>query len=177
MLKLSLKNKRNGNYHAVIETPKDSRNKYAFDNKSGLFRLKRTLPEGMVFPFDFGFIPQTIAEDEDPLDILLLMDETGYPGCFVEVKLIGVIEALQTEDGKTIRNDRLMGVACTSVSYKDTHGVKDLNKEVIRQTEMFFKNYNKLDGKKFKLLGCKGPQKALKLLEKAHLSFNKRKRH
>ena len=91
----------------VIEVPKGSRNKYVYDDALGLFRLKKILPAGAVFPFDFGFIPSTIGGDGDPLDVLVLMDEPAFPGCLVPARIVGVIEADQTErDGTIHRNDR-----------------------------------------------------------------------
>jgi inorganic pyrophosphatase len=84
---------------AIIETPKGARNKFNYDPESGLFRLGGFLPEGMMFPFDFGFIPSTSAGDGDPLDIMVLMDAPATTGCLIDVRLIGVIEAMQTEDG------------------------------------------------------------------------------
>src|SRR4051812_38265137 len=73
--------------NVILETPKGSRNKYSYDNEKELFRLKKVLPVGAVFPFDFGFIPGTVGEDGDPLDVLLFMDEPVFPGCLVEAVL------------------------------------------------------------------------------------------
>ena len=92
----------------VIETPKGSPNKLTFEPRYGTFVLKGVLPAGAVFPFDFGFVPSTRADDGDPLDVLVLMDAPVYPGCIVPARLIGVIEAEQTEAGETERNDRLL---------------------------------------------------------------------
>ncbi len=92
--------------NVIIETPKGSRNKFKYDEEFGLFRLSGLLPVGAVFPFDFGFVPSTAGEDGDPLDVLLLMDEPAFAGCLVTSRLIGVIEAEQTEEGKAERNDR-----------------------------------------------------------------------
>src|SRR5436853_4263726 len=86
--------------NAVIETPKANRNKFKYDPKLGIYELSSVLPRGMSFPFDFGFVPSTEAADGDPLDIMLLMDEPAFPGCLVKCRLIGVITALQKEDGK-----------------------------------------------------------------------------
>src|SRR5437016_5609685 len=97
--------------NAIVETPKGSRNKFAYDPESGVIALKRCLPEGMVFPFNFGFVPSTLADDGDPLDILILNEEPLFSGCALKVKLLGAIKAEQTEDGKTVRNDRLLGQA------------------------------------------------------------------
>ncbi len=101
-----------GCVNVVIETPKGSRNKYAYDGELAVFTLGGVLPAGAVFPFDFGFVPSTLGEDGDPLDVLLLLDESVPPGCLVKARLIGAIEAKQTEpDGKQMRNDRLLAVA------------------------------------------------------------------
>src|SRR6476620_8194389 len=89
----------------IIETPKGCRNKYAYDEKSRAFRLKKILPAGAVFPFDFGFIPDTKGEDGDPLDILVIMDEPAYPGCVVECYIIGALKAQQSEEQESVRND------------------------------------------------------------------------
>src|SRR5580658_5636983 len=103
----------------VIETPKGSRNKFAYDPELGTYTLSSVLGEGMVFPYDFGFIPQTKDEDGDPTDVLLLMDEPAFPGCVVESRIVGVIQAEQTEDSKTIRNDRVLAVALESHVHAD----------------------------------------------------------
>jgi inorganic pyrophosphatase len=144
----------------VIETPKGSRNKYAWDAKQRLFQLKKVLPEGMVFPHDFGFIPSTEGEDGDPIDVLILMDQPAFPGCVIPARLIGIIEGEQTEDGKTERNDRLLAVAESSHTHSDVKSIKDLNEQLVREIEMFFVNYHSNDDAEFKVLACKGPKAA-----------------
>src|SRR5881392_941690 len=94
--------------NVVIETPKGSRNKFKFDESCGVFSLGSVLPAGSVFPYDFGYIPGTRADDGDPLDVLLLMDVPAFAGCRVQSRLIGVIEAEQTDKDGTERNDRLV---------------------------------------------------------------------
>src|ERR1700694_401208 len=101
---------KNEDVQVIIETPKGSRNKYAWDPKQRVFTLKKVLPEGMVFPHDFGFIPSTRGQDGDPIDVLVLMDQPAFTGCLVPSRLGGVFEGEQTEDGKTERNDRLLAV-------------------------------------------------------------------
>jgi inorganic pyrophosphatase len=150
----------------VIETPKGSRNKYAFDPDQRVFILKKVLPEGMVFPHDFGFIPSTEAEDGDPIDVLILMDQSAFPGCVVEARLVGIIEGEQIEDGKTERNDRLLAVAESSHTHSDVKSIKDLNDSLLKEIEKFFINYHSNDGAEFKVLGCKGPDVAHKCLKK-----------
>jgi|SRR6267142_3653761 inorganic pyrophosphatase len=150
---------------AIIETPKGSRNKFDYDPDSRLFMLGGLLPEGMIFPFDFGFIPSTLGEDGDPLDILVLMDAPAHVGCLIEVRIIGVIKAEQMEGGKTESNDRLLGVAVHSYDHEDLESIDDVNKTLLDQLEEFFISYNKQRGKKFKVTGTGGPKKAIEFLK------------
>jgi inorganic pyrophosphatase len=154
-----------GACRAIIETPKGCRNKFDFDRDSNLFKLGGLLPEGMMFPFDFGFIPSTLGEDGDPLDILVLMDAPAHVGCLIEVRLIGIINAEQTEDGKTETNDRLLGVAIHSYDHEDLESISDVSKTTLDQLEAFFISYNKQRGKKFKVTGTGGPKKAIAFLK------------
>src|SRR5271154_4937555 len=82
---------------AIIETPKGCRNKFDYDPDSGLFKLGGLLPEGMMFPFDFGFIPSTLGQDGDPVDVMVLMDAPAHVGCLIEIRIIGIISAKQTQ--------------------------------------------------------------------------------
>ena len=166
--KLKSYDKESGELNVVIETPKGSRNKYAYEEKLGIFVLKGVLAVGHSFPFDFGFIPKTIGGDGDPLDVLVLMDEPAFAGCLVPSRLIGVIEAEQTErDGKVERNDRLIAVASNSKIHEDVKSINDLNKTLVDQIEHFFVSYNQAKGKQFKPLGRFGARKAKTLIETA----------
>src|SRR5881392_3831889 len=100
LLELEPYDRESGALRIVIETPKGSRNKFNYDPDSDTFELAKVLPEGMNFPFDFGFVPSTRAADGDPLDVLVLMDEPTFPGCMLDCGLIGVMEAEQEEEGK-----------------------------------------------------------------------------
>src|SRR6202166_3023401 len=112
----------------VIEPPKGSRNKYAFDEEQRVFGLKRVLPAGMTFPYDFGFIPSTLAEDGDPTDVLVLMDEPAFPGCLLKCRVVGVIEGEQAKKKKKDRNDRIVAVEQENHSYAYVKHVDDLGK-------------------------------------------------
>lgn len=151
---------------AVIETPGGSRNKFKYDEELGFYSLSGVLPEGMVFPHAFGFVPRTKAADGDPVDILIIMDEPTFTGCVVPCRLIGVMEAEQTEKGKTERNDRLIAVADHSRDYSEVKGLNDLNSNMLKEIEQFFVTYNKERGKKFKVLRMRGPGQALKMIKK-----------
>src|SRR4051812_43141622 len=91
----------------IIETPKGSRTKFAYDEKSRLFELRGLLPHGLVFPFDFGFIPRTLGGDGDPLDVMVLMDAPAHVGCLIDARIIGILNAEQVKDGDRETNDRL----------------------------------------------------------------------
>ncbi|HEY0051347.1 MAG TPA: inorganic diphosphatase, partial [Pyrinomonadaceae bacterium] len=154
-----------GDLHVVVDTPKGSRNKYEFDEKLGLFKLGGVLAVGHSFPFDFGFIPNTLGGDGDPLDVLVLLDEPAFVGCLIPARLIGVVEAEQTErDGETGRNDRLIAVASNSRVHEDVKSINDLNETLVDEIEHFFVSYNEAKGKKFKPLGRCGAQKARKII-------------
>jgi inorganic pyrophosphatase len=151
----------------VIETPKGRRNKFDYDPNLQAFTLGGLLPEGLSFPFDFGFVPSTLADDGDPLDIMILMDEPAHVGCVLTVRVIGVIEAEQKQDGKTTRNDRLIGVAVHSYSHENLQSISEVNRSLLEQVEEFFVSYNKGRGKKFRVTGVHGPSRALKRLQEA----------
>jgi inorganic pyrophosphatase len=142
----------------IIETPKGSRNKYAFDPEQKIFELKKVLPAGMTFPYDFGFIPSTKAEDGDPVDVLVLMDEPAFPGCLLTCRLIGIIEGEQGKKGQ--RNDRIVGVEQANHSYAHIEHVDDLGKEFVRELTTFFVNYHELSGKAYRVLDVRGPGEA-----------------
>jgi inorganic pyrophosphatase len=155
----------------IIETPKGSRNKLKFDPASQQFKLSKVLPEGMVFPHNFGFVPSTKAEDGDPLDVLVLTDEPLFPGCAVDCNLIGVIKAEQEEEGEKNRNDRLIAVAEQSLLYAETKSLEDLNPTILKQIEAFFVNYQKLRNITVRVLGLGEARDALNILRySAHKS-------
>ena len=157
----------------VVETPKGRRNKFDYDPKLEAFTLGGLLAEGLSFPFDFGFIPSTLGEDGDPLDVMILMDEPAHVGCVLQVRLVGVIEAEQTENGKKINNDRLIGIAVHSYNHEHIHSISEINESIIDQVGEFFVSYNKSRGKKFKVKGIHGPSRALKLVDQGTKRFQK----
>jgi inorganic pyrophosphatase len=144
----------------VIETPKGSRNKYAFDPERGVFELKKVLPAGMSFPYDFGFVPSTIAGDGDPIDVLVLMDEPAFPGCVLTCRLIGVIEGETIEDGEVDRNDRLIGVETNTHTFATMKTLTDLGKDFLDELEAFFVNYHELSDHEYRVLNSRGPRVA-----------------
>ena len=151
----------------IIETPKGSAFKYTYQPEKHLFKLTKVLPAGMTFPFDFGLIPDTKGEDGDPLDIIVIAEFESFAGCIMDCRVIGGIKAEQTEhDGKTLRNDRFIGIPVVSALFAEINSTEDLPKKIIDQLEAFFKNYNELSGKEFKSLGSMSPDEAYALIKK-----------
>jgi inorganic pyrophosphatase len=166
-----------GDVNVVIETPKGSGNKYDYDAGCGAFRLADVMHEGQTFPFDFGFVPATLAEDGDPIDVLVLMDAPVPMGCVLTARLIGAIEAKQRSDGEPWeRNDRLLAVATHARTHQHRKSLADLRPHQLDEIETFFVNYAGTKGKTFKPLKRAGPKAARKLVKQAMKAFAKKKR-
>lgn len=163
---------RTGLVNAVIDTPKGSNGKYKHDPQSGLFRLSKLLPLGAYFPYNFGFVPQTRGEDGEALDILVIMDEPLHIGAVVPVRIIGALQAEQTEDGRTFRNDRLLGVLETPHNPPELRHYKDLSSQKLAEIEHFFLSYNLMEGRQFKNLGRAGPEDALRIIRRHELRMD-----
>jgi inorganic pyrophosphatase len=165
-----------GEINVVVETPGGSRNKFDYDPENDAIEFGKSLPAGAVFPHDFGFVPSTQGEDGDPLDVMLFADEPMYPGVLAAARLIGVIEAEQTEKGETRRNDRLIAVASKCQDYRNVNALDDLDANVLAHIEHFFMSYNQMEGKEFKPLGRADAEHAHRLVEQGRRRFNVKKR-
>jgi inorganic pyrophosphatase len=144
----------------IIETPKGCRNKFAFDIEQKVFELKKVLPAGMTFPHDFGFIPSTKAEDGDPVDVLVLMDEPAYPGCLIKCRAVGIIEGEEGKKKDWERNDRVVAIELQNHTYAHVKHVNDLGKKFVKELEVFFVNYHQLSGKQYRIVDVRGPGEA-----------------
>ena len=161
----------------IIETPKGSRNKYAFDPDERIFSLTKVLPAGMEFPYDFGFIPSTLGGDGDPLDALVLMDEPAFPGCRLSCRPVGIIEGEQGEKKDAERNDRIVCVEKGNHSYTHVKRIDDLGKTFQKELEDFFVNYHELSGEPYRILGIKGPAQALRQIKACRKAAGHRPAH
>lgn len=155
------------NLNVLIETPKGSRNKYAFDDETGFFQLKKTLPAGMVFPFDFGFVPGSKAGDGDPMDVLVLTDAPTFPGCLVDCRILGIVKVEQEEDGKPIRNDRVIAVHLDSRQYANLPDLSEIEDSLLKEIINFFAAYNQVSEDVFKPLGNGDPAEAINLIKES----------
>ena len=147
----------------IIETPKGSRQKYTYEKTSGFFRLKKVLAPGLVFPFDFGFIPGSKGEDGDPLDVLVLSEYQGFPGCIMDVRIVGCLQAKQTVGKNTYRNDRYIGILEQSSDYDRITSLEELPDQLIESIKLFFSTYLQAEGKSIK---WEHDLNALKAMEK-----------
>lgn len=159
---------------AVIETPAGIRHKFAFEPTYGIMCLKMTLAEGLMWPYDYGFIPQTVADDGDPLDVLVLNDAPTFSGCLLEVRVIGGI-LLKKND---VSNNRLVacprrrkGVALKTDEFDE---IKDVPKEMLEGIERFLVEYSEEEGNKITYDGSCSRKDARKLIGRAHKAFKKK---
>jgi inorganic pyrophosphatase len=150
--------------NAIVETPRGSCNKFNYDPKTGLFKLGKVLPSGTIFPMDQGFIPGTKGGDGDPLDVLMMMECHTYPGCLVECRVLGIIIIEQKKKGKKERNDRLLAVPVEAPNSAHLKKIWDVNMNRIHELIAFLNYYKRMDGSEFRLMGIKGPDKALKMI-------------
>ncbi|GAC1310761.1 MAG: inorganic diphosphatase [Mucilaginibacter sp.] len=151
---------------AIVECPKGSGYKYDYEPKFKRFKLSKILPAGLVFPFDFGFIPRTKGEDGDPLDIIIISEMASFTGCAIDCRIIGAIKAEQTErDGKSMRNDRFLAIPHVSLQFASINEADQLPEGIMKQLESFFKNYNRQAGKKFKVLAQLNAAQATRLIK------------
>ena len=149
----------------IVETPKGSTVKYKFVEKSNNFKLLKALPTGMVFPFDFGFIPGTKGEDGDPLDVLLVSEFSTFPGCVIDCRIVGCVVAEQRKEDRMIRNDRFIGIPTQSRVYEGIITITDIPPRIIKEIEQFFVNYLGLEGKRLNILDHFNEQQALELIK------------
>jgi inorganic pyrophosphatase len=157
--------------HVLIDTPRGSRNKYKLDETLGVYRVSRVLPAGMAFPYDFGSVPCTQAEDGDPLDVLVIAPAPTFAGCLVTVRLIGMLRAVQVERGKRIRNDRLIGAIQTPVNRAVIRDLRELGSEQLSEIEAFFISYNRAQGRPFRITARRGASAAEAALRRAMRAF------
>jgi inorganic pyrophosphatase len=138
--------------NVIVETPRGSGYKYDYDPQLGKIKLNKVMPAGLVFPFDFGFIPGTVGGDGDPLDVIVISEFPAFSGCAVACRIIGALKVNQQErGGQRMRNDRLVGIPVVSELYANVQELSDLPEDLMNQIIAFFTSYNQQAGKKFKV--------------------------
>ena len=153
--------------NAIIEIPKNTRAKYELDKETGLLKLDRVLYASMYYPANYGFIPRTYCDDEDPLDILVLSQITIQPLCLVEAKVIG---AMRMVDGDE-KDDKIIAVASHDMSVNHIDDVAELPEHFFRELRNFFEDYKKLENKEVIVEKFQRKDVALEIINQAILDY------
>jgi inorganic pyrophosphatase len=140
----------------IVEIPKNSSNKYEYDGQLGVFRLDRALYSPLHYPGDYGFIPGTLAEDHDPLDVLVLVDEPSYPGVLISVRPVGVLEMVDQNEP----DQKILAVPNRNPRFDQIHTIDQVFAHKLREIEHFFAIYKELEGKRTEMSGWRGPREA-----------------
>lgn len=148
-------------FDVIVEIPKGSRNKYEMDKDTGKIRLDRTIFSSMHYPADYGFIPDTLALDDDPLDVLVLVTEPTFPGCIIEVKPIGVFH-MEDEKGP---DEKVICVPLGDPVWNKMKSLEDLNPHLLSEIEHFFRVYKDLEDKKVDTQGWGTKEEAIKIVK------------
>jgi inorganic pyrophosphatase len=145
---------------AIVEIPSGSRNKYELDKDTGHFRLDRVLYSAVHYPGDYGFIPRTLHEDGDPLDVLVKINEPTFPGCQINARPIGVLMMLD----KGEPDDKILAVPADDPYYSDVYDIADLSPHYLKEVEHFFQIYKDLEGKRMEIMGWRKSADAMSIV-------------
>ena len=151
----------------IVEIPKNSSNKYEYDGTLGVFRLDRALYSPLHYPGDYGFIPGTLAEDADPLDVLTLVDEASYPGVLISVRPVGVLEMVDQDES----DQKILAVPNRNPRFDQIHTIDQVFPHNLREIEHFFAIYKELEGKRTTMKGWRGPREAREAIRKSRERF------
>jgi inorganic pyrophosphatase len=151
----------------IVEIPKNSANKFEYDGELGVFRLDRALYSPMHYPGDYGFIPGTLADDGDPLDVLTLVTEPSFTGCLIEVRPVGVLYMVDKEE----HDEKILAVPNHNPRYDSIHTVDQIFPHLKREIEHFFSIYKELQGSKTRMEGWGGPKEARKLINDTRRTY------
>ncbi len=154
--------------YVVVEIPRGSRNKYELDKDTGLFRLDRLLYSAVHYPGDYGLIPRTLADDDDPLDALVMVTEPTFPGCLVSVRPLGVF---RMRDDKGL-DEKILAVPINDPLYDEFHGLADVPGHYLREVEHFFAIYKELEGIRTQIMGWEGRDQACRIIDQCRQRYD-----
>jgi inorganic pyrophosphatase len=155
----------------IVEIPKNSANKYEYDKETGVFRLDRALYSPMHYPGDYGFVPGTLAEDGDPVDVLVLVEEPSFSGCMIAVRPLGMLDMLDQNEP----DQKLLAVPNRNPRFDVWHTTDDVLPHMLREIEHFFTIYKELEGKKTEIRGWRGVAEAKSAVRVGRERYLKRK--
>jgi inorganic pyrophosphatase len=151
------------NVTAVIEIPSGSRNKYELDKATGMLKLDRVLFSAVHYPGDYGFIPRTLHEDNDPLDVLVIVKEETFPGCQIDVRPIGVLKMLDRGEP----DDKILGVPLHDPYHQEYFDIADIPQHMLKEVEHFFRTYKDLEGKRVEIIGWGKSEEAMRIIDES----------
>ena len=151
------------NVTAVIEIPRGSRNKYELDKATGMIRLDRVLYSAVHYPGDYGFIPRTLHEDGDPLDVLVHLNEPTFPACQIDCRPLGVLKMLDRGEP----DDKILAVALEDPYYEEFFDIADIPQHVLKEVEYFFSTYKDLEGKRVQIRGWEKSDVAMRVISES----------
>lgn len=152
---------------AIIEIPKNSTNKYEYDRELGIFRLDRALYSPMHYPGDYGFIPGTLAEDDDPLDVIVLVDEPSFTGCLMYVRPVGILH--MTDESE--KDQKVLAVPNHNPRFESVHTIDQVFPHSLKEIEYFFSIYKELQNVKTKIKGWGNPSEARKIIAESRKRY------
>lgn len=155
---------------AIVEIPKNSVNKYEYDGNLGVFRLDRVLYSPMHYPGDYGFIPGTLAEDDDPLDVIVLVDEPSFTGCLMEVRPVGILHMIDESE----KDQKVLAVPSRNPRFDSIHTIDQVFPHSLKEIEYFFSIYKELQNVKTKIMGWGGPQDGRKIIAESRQNYLER---
>ncbi len=156
--------------NVIVEIPRGSKNKYEVDKKTGLIKLDRAMKTSQDYPFDYGFIPRTLWEDNDPLDVILLSTYPLLPGILVEARPIGVMRMIDNGEG----DDKIFAVPANDPRWDQTLDIKDVNPHMLKEFKHFFETYKMIENKKVEIKGFDGLYRAKQAIQKGIKLYNKK---
>ncbi len=154
--------------YAVVETPKGNENKYEYDVVKRAIILDRVLYSAMHYPGDYGLIPRTLDEDDDPLDVLVLVTNSTFPGCVLTVRPVGL---LRTLDGE-VRDDKILAAPTNDIRYAEVKDLTDVQQHILKEIAHLFETYNVLEGKTTKILGWSASKEAKAAIQRSQERYN-----
>jgi inorganic pyrophosphatase len=152
---------------AIIEIPKNSANKYEYDGNLGVFRLDRALYSPMHYPGDYGFIPGTLAEDGDPLDIIIMVDQPSFTGCMMEARPVGLLHMVDQKES----DQKILAVPNRNPRFDSIHTIDQVFPHVLKEIEYFFSIYKELQGVKTQMKGWSGPRDARRVVTESRQAY------
>ncbi|MDE3127360.1 MAG: inorganic diphosphatase [Gemmatimonadota bacterium] len=153
---------------AVIEIPQGSRNKYELDKPTGLIKLDRVLYSAVHYPAEYGFIPRTLHDDGDPMDILVLLKEETFPGCIIDARPIGVLHMLDRGEP----DDKILAVPMHDPYSEEYFDIADLPQHLLKEVAQFFVSYKELEGKKVEIVGWGKAVEAMELITRSIAKYD-----